>query len=138
MVQLSHLHMTNGKTIALTIWIFVSKVMSLLFNTLSRFTIAFLPRSKHLIISWLLCPWNSPGKNRAIPFSRGSSQCRDQTQVSLTAGRFFTVQITREAQLSERLFNPCILAGLSGFVLTVQPATPLSYWMSISHCTRSW
>ena len=46
MVQRSHLHMTNGKTIALTIRIFVSKVMSLLFNTLFRFAIAFLPRSK--------------------------------------------------------------------------------------------
>ena len=48
MVQLSHPHMTTGKTIALTRWIFVSKVMSLHFNTLSRFVIAFLPRSKHL------------------------------------------------------------------------------------------
>ena len=53
MVQLSHLYLTTGKTIALTIWTFVSKVMSLLFNTLSRFIIAFLPRSKCLLISWL-------------------------------------------------------------------------------------
>ena len=53
MVQLSHLYMTNGKTIALTIWTFVSKVMSLLFNMLSGFVIALLPRSKHLLISWL-------------------------------------------------------------------------------------
>ena len=45
--------MTTGKTIALTRWIFVSKVMSLLLNTLPRFVIAFLPRSKHLLISWL-------------------------------------------------------------------------------------
>ena len=52
MVQLSHPYMTTGKTIALTRWTFVSKVMSLLFNTLSRFVIAFLPRSKHLWISW--------------------------------------------------------------------------------------
>ena len=56
MVQLSHPYMTTGKTIALTIWTFVSKVMSLLFNTLSRFVIAFLPRSKHLLISWLQSP----------------------------------------------------------------------------------
>ena len=48
--------MTTGKTIALTRWTFVSKVMSLLFNTLSRFVIAFLPRSKHLLISWLQSP----------------------------------------------------------------------------------
>ena len=53
MVQLSHPYMTTGKTIALTTPIFVSRVMSLLFNTLSRFVIAFLPRSKHLLIPWL-------------------------------------------------------------------------------------
>ena len=51
MVQLSHPYMTTGKTIALAIWIFVGKVMSLLFNTLSRFVIAFLSRSRHLLIS---------------------------------------------------------------------------------------
>ena len=50
-VQLSHLYMTTGKTIALTRWTFVGKVMSLLFNMLSRFVTAFLPRSKHLLIS---------------------------------------------------------------------------------------
>ena len=53
MVQLSHPYMTTGKTIALTIQTFVGKVMSLLFNTLSRIVIAFLPRSKHLLVSWL-------------------------------------------------------------------------------------
>ena len=52
-VQLSHAYMTTGKTIALTRWTFVSKVMSLPFNILSRFAIAFLPRSKRLLISWL-------------------------------------------------------------------------------------
>ena len=56
MVQLSHLHMTTWKTIALTIWTFVSKVISLLFSTLSRFVIAFLPRRKHILISWLQSP----------------------------------------------------------------------------------
>ena len=50
MVQLSHMSMTTGKTIALTIWNFVGKVMSLFFNTLSRFVIAILPRGKHLLI----------------------------------------------------------------------------------------
>ena len=53
MVQLSHPYTTTGKTIALTIQTFVSKLMSLLFNTLSRFVIAFLSRSKRLLISWL-------------------------------------------------------------------------------------
>ena len=56
MVQLSHLYMTIRKTIALTRWIFFGKVMSLLFNMLSRFVIAFLPRDKHLLISWLQSP----------------------------------------------------------------------------------
>ena len=52
MVQFSPLYMTTGKTIALTIWTFVGKVMSLLFHMLSGFVIAFLSRSKHLLISW--------------------------------------------------------------------------------------
>ena len=56
MVQISHLYMTTGKTIALTRQTFVGKVVSLLFNMLSRLVIAFLPRSKHLLISWLQPP----------------------------------------------------------------------------------
>ena len=56
MVQLSHPYMTTGKIIALTRWTFVGKVISLLFNMLSRLVIAFLPRSKHLLISWLQSP----------------------------------------------------------------------------------
>ena len=56
MVQLSHPYMTTGKTIDLTRRTFVGKVMSLLFNILSRLVIAFLPRSKHLLISWLQSP----------------------------------------------------------------------------------
>ena len=55
-VQLSHPYMTTGKTIALTRRTFVGKVMSLLFNTLSRLVITFLPRSKRLLISWLQSP----------------------------------------------------------------------------------
>ena len=56
MVHLSHLYMTTGKTIALTIWTFVDKVMSLLFNMLSRVVINFLLRINHLLISWLQSP----------------------------------------------------------------------------------
>ena len=63
-VQLSHPYMTTGKTIALTRWTFIGKVMSLLFNMLSRLVITFLPRSKHLLISWLQSPsaviWEPP------------------------------------------------------------------------------
>ncbi|XDA85713.1 hypothetical protein R6Z07F_015470 [Ovis aries] len=63
-VQLSHPYMTTGKTIALTRWTLVSKVMSLLLNMLSRLVITFLPRSKCLLISWLQSPsaaiWEPP------------------------------------------------------------------------------
>ena len=55
-VELSHPYMTTGKTIALTGWTFVGKVMSLLFNMPSRLVITFLPRNKHLLISWLQSP----------------------------------------------------------------------------------
>ena len=56
MVQLSHPHMTTGKTIGLTGKTFVGKIMALLFNMLSRFAMAFLPRSKHVLITWLQSP----------------------------------------------------------------------------------
>ena len=56
-VQLSHLYMTTGKTIVLTRWTFVGKLMSLLFNMLSRLVITFLPSSKRLLISWLQSPF---------------------------------------------------------------------------------
>ena len=177
MIQLSHTYMTVGKIINLTIRTFVSKVMSLIFNILSRFVTAFLPRRKRLLMSWLQSPstvilepkerkfanastfspsicyeameldimilvfWMVSFKsafwlsfftfiNRffvkvaqsyptlcdptdytvhgilqvrilewvAFPFSRGSSQPRDQTQVSCIAGEFFTSWATREAQ----------------------------------------
>ena len=68
MAQLSHPYITTGKTVALTIQTFVSKVISLLFNTLSRFVIAFLPRSKHLLISWLQSPYAC--------FNQGSQRIR--------------------------------------------------------------
>ena len=72
MAQLSHPYMTTGKTIALTRRTFVSKVMSLLFNMLSRFVIAFRTRSKHLLISWLQSPSAvilEPGKIRSVTIS---------------------------------------------------------------------
>ena len=56
MVELSHPYVTTGKTIALTRQTFVGKVMSLLLNILSRLVITFLPRSKHLLVSWLQSP----------------------------------------------------------------------------------
>ena len=73
MIQLSHPYMTTGKAIALTIWTFVSKVMSLLFNMISRFVIAFSKEVKVLVTHLCLalcdpmdCPWDSPGKNTGV------------------------------------------------------------------------
>ena len=69
-VQLSHPYMTAGKNIALTRWTFVDKVIFLLFNMLSRLVITFLPRSKHLLISWLQSPsaviWEPPKKSDTV------------------------------------------------------------------------
>ena len=80
-VQLSHPYMTTGKTIALTRWIFVDKVMSLLFYMLSRFIITFLPRSKHPLISWLQSPSAvilEPPKIKSITVSTVSTSiCHD-------------------------------------------------------------
>ena len=73
MVQLSQLYMTTGKTIALTRWTFVGKVMSLLFNMLSRFVIAFLPRSKHLLISWLQSPFTMILEPKKMKFATVST-----------------------------------------------------------------
>ena len=71
-VQLSHLYMTTRKTVALTSWTFVGKIMSLLFNMQSRLVIAFLPRSKHLLISGLQSPFAvilEPPKIKSITVS---------------------------------------------------------------------
>ena len=71
-VQLSHTYMTTRKTIALTRWTFVGKVMSLLFNMLSMLVITFLPRSKHLLILWLQSPSEvilEPKKIKAVTIS---------------------------------------------------------------------
>ena len=85
-VQLSHPYMTTGKTIALMRWTFVGKVMSLLLNMLSRLVITFLPRSNHLLISWLQSPSAvilEPRKNKVsrcfpiyLPWSDGTG-CHD-------------------------------------------------------------
>ena len=157
MVEFSHLYMTTGKAIDLTIWTFVRKATSLLFNTLLRLIIAFLLRSKHLLTPWLLsscavilepkkiwqcqknvqtttqlylfhmlAKWNELKISQscltlcdlmdyaiqgiiqarilkwvAFPFSRGSSQPRDWTQVSPTAGGFFTSWPTGEDHTSK-------------------------------------
>ena len=81
MVQFSHPYMTTGKTIALTRWTFVGKVMSLLFNMLSRLVITFLPRSKGLLISWLQSPsavlLEPPKIKSATVFTVSASICHE-------------------------------------------------------------
>ena len=93
-VQLSHPKMTTGKTIALTRWIFVGKIISLLFNMLSRLVITFLPRSKCLLISWLQSPSAvivEPGKIKSdtvpcfpiyLPWSDGT-RCNDLSLLNI-------------------------------------------------------
>ena len=78
-VQLLHPYMTTGKTIALTRWIFVGKVMSLLLNMLSRFVITFLPRSKCLLISWLQSPSNNCLNINSLIMSNKQNDKRTQS-----------------------------------------------------------
>ena len=96
MVQLSHPYMTNGKTIALNRWTFVSKVMFLLFNMLSRYVIAFLPRNKSLLISWLQSPSTvilEPKKIKSITVSIVSpSICHEVTGPDARIFSFLNVE----------------------------------------------
>ena len=87
-VQLSHSYMTSGKTIALTRWTFVGKVMSLLLNMLSRLVITFLPRSKRLLISWvqsLSAVILEPPKIKSDTVSTvsPSGKCKSKPQVTM-------------------------------------------------------
>ena len=87
-VQLSHPYITTGKTIAPTRWTVVGKIMSLLFNMLSRFVIVFLPRSKHLLISWLQSPSAvilEPPKIKSVTISTVSpSICHEEMRWDAT------------------------------------------------------
>ena len=91
-VQLSHPYMTTGKTIALTRWTFVGKVMSLFFNMLSRLVTTFLPRSKHLLISWLQSPsaviWTLVGLKKTLgtPGSRHPTETKTELCLSVSCG----------------------------------------------------
>ena len=106
--QLSHPYMTTGKTIALTRWTFVGKVMSLHFNMLSRFVIAFLPRSKCLLISWLQSPSAvilEPKKIKSVTASTFSpSICHKVMGPDVMILVFFNVEF--QASLFTLLFHP--------------------------------
>ena len=108
MVQLSHPYMITGKTIALTRWTFVSKVMSLLFSILSRFVIAFLPRRKHLLISWLQSPSAvilEPKKIQSVTVSIVSpSICQDMTRPDAMILAFWMLHFKPAFQFSSLTF----------------------------------
>ena len=97
MVQLSHAYMTAGKTIALTRWTLVGEMMSLLFNILSSFVIAFLPRSKHLLNSRLQSPPTvvlKPKKIKFVPVSTVSPPiCHEVIGADATIFIFFTAEL---------------------------------------------
>ena len=95
-VQLSHPYMTTGKTIALTRWTFVGKVIVLLFNMLSRLVIASLPRSKHLLISWLQSPSAmilEPPKMKSLTVSIVSPSICHEVKTRYHALSFLNVEL---------------------------------------------
>ena len=131
MVQLSHPYMTTGKTIALTRQTFVDKVMSLLFNMLSRLGIAFLPRSKHLLISWLQSPPAVVFESKKIrvchcfycfsiylPWSDGTA-CHDLSLLNGVLSQLFHFPFT----FIKRLFS-----SSSFSVIRVVPVHIWGYW----------
>ena len=118
--QLSHPYMTTGKTIALTVRMFVSKVMSLLFNTLSRLVIAFLPRSKHLLILWLQSPSAvilEPKKIKSVTVFIALSICHEVMGPDAMIFVFWILSIKPAFSLSsfnfiKRLFSSSLLSAI--------------------------
>ena len=115
MVQLSHPHMTTGKTIALTRWTFVGKVMSLLFNMLSSLAITFLLRSKCLLISWLQSPFALILEPQKIKFDT----------VSIVSASIFHEVIGPDAMI------------LVFWMLSFKPTFSLSYFIFIKRLFSS-
>ena len=124
MVQLSKLYATIGKTIALTIRTFVGRITSLLFNTLSRFVIAFLPRSNHLLISWLQSPsivMLEPKKRKSVTTSTYSPSlcCKAMGPDAIILVLFFFLIFSFKLALSlssftliKRLFSSYSLSAI--------------------------
>ena len=154
MVQFSHPYMTTGKIIALTRWTFVSKVMSLLFNMLSRFVITFLPRSKRLLISWLQSPSAvilEPKKIKSVTVSIVSpSICHEvmgqdamifvfwmlsfKPAFSLSSFTFIKKFFSSSSISAIRVVSPAYLRLLVFFPATLIPACA----SSISHHNPKW
>ena len=127
-VQLSHPYMTTGKTKALTRWTFIGKVMSLFFNMLSRLVIAFLPRSKHLLISWLQSPSAvilEPKKIKsATVFTVSPSVCHEVIGPDAMILVFWMLSFKPPFSLSsftfiKRLFSSSLLSAMKGGVICI-------------------
>ena len=117
MIQLSHLYMTTGKAIALNIWNFVGKLMSLLFNTLSRIIIAFLPRSKCLLISWLQSSSAvilEPKKIKSVTVSIVSPSIYHEVMELDVMTEFF------ECRVLSQIFNSPLSLSSKGFLVLLQ------------------
>ena len=125
LVQLSQPYMTRGKTIALTIWTFVGRGMFLLLNTLSRFAIAFLPRSNRLLISWLQSPPAvilEPKKRKSVTTSTfPHSICHEAMGLGATISIFLIFSFKQTLSLSsftliKRLFSSSSLSAISAYL----------------------
>ena len=137
MVQLSHPYMTTGKTIALTRWTFVGQVMSLFFNTLSRFVIALLSRSKHLLILWLQSPSTvilEPQKIKSVTVSIvPSSICHEILGPGAMILIFWMMSFKPAFSLSSFTF----IKGLfSSSLLSAIRVVSSAYLLLLSHFSR--
>ena len=123
MVQLSQPYITTGKTIALTIWTFVGREMSLLFNTLSKFAIAFLPRSNYLLISW--------------PQSPSTVILEARKRKSVTASTF-SPSICHEVMEPVAQMVKCLSTMRETWVPSLGQEDPLEKEMAIHSSTIAW
>ena len=145
--------MTTGKTIALTTWTFVSKVISLLFNVLSRFVIAFLPRSKHLLISRLQAPPAmilEPKKIKSVTVSTFSpSICHEVIRLDTMILVFWMLSLKPAFSLSsftfiKRLFSFSSLSAIGGghgnplwYSCLENPRDRGAWWVTVYGVTKS-
>ena len=126
MVQLLNPYMTTGKTIALTIWAFVSKVISLLFNMLSGFVTAFLPGSKYLLILWLQSPstviLESPNRKSITASTFSASICYEVMKVDAMILAFGMLSLKLAFSLSSFTFIKRLLSSLLSAIRVVSSA----------------
>ena len=143
MAQLSYPYVTTGKTIALTIWTFVGKVMSLLFNMLSRFIIAFLPRSKHLLISWLQSPSAvilEPKKIKSVTVSikQGSRHQRIDA-FELWCGRRLKRVPWNARRSNQSILKKSVLnIYWKDWCWSWSSSTLATWWEALTHWKRPW